>query len=323
MGKNKIKRTSIQEIAEKTGVSTATVSRVFNRHPYVSEAVRAKVIEAARKAGYAPTIQTSHLVFGIFVGCFDRYSIDSYTGQMVSALSRKFFDMGCNVQLIGNDNLPYILRNTYSGVVVFNAHEADFFRDMQIPCLSVNDPADGVCNVMINHRESLEIAVEHLVKLGHSRIAFLYSGKKSWGTDERLAGYLSSLEKSGIPEDKELYIPFSSKADIADKIKILLNRKPTALIVEGETNGLIADHALKELNVKIPQELSLISFEDDIASAYMTPAHTTVCQDFEELGNCAAEMLVKYTQTPLRKRVLPKPLIFHNHLIERDSCAPV
>ena len=91
MGKNKIDRTCIQKIAEEAGVSTATVSRVFNRHPYVSSETRDKVLTAAQKNGYAPTITTTNKRFGVLVGTFSRLGTDAYIGQMLPAISRQFF----------------------------------------------------------------------------------------------------------------------------------------------------------------------------------------------------------------------------------------
>lgn len=323
MGKKKIDRACILKIAEEAGVSTATVSRVFNRHPYVSEQTCGKVIAAARKYGYAPTVTTTRQLFAVLAGAFDGFGIDAYIGQMIPAISRKFFELGCNVQLISRGNFPYLLRNSFSGVIVFNSADTGIFRKLQIPCLVINSLTEGVCNIATDHFESLTIAVEHLLKLNHRRIAFLHSFPEKWGSAERLRGYHSALDSAGVPPEERITEMFPKLSDIPDAIRKLLVRKPTALIVEGESCGLVADHALKELGVRIPHDLSLITFENKTISAFATPAHTTVSQDFEELGSCAAETLAEYAMQPPKKRVIAEPKFFHNHLIERASCAPL
>ena len=323
MGKNKIDRACIRKIAEEAGVSTATVSRVFNRHPYVSEEICAKVLAIARKAGYAPTVRTTKQLFGILAGGFNGFSIDSYIGQMLPALSRKFFELGCNVQLISRENFPYLLKNSFSGVVVFDSSDTVIFRKLQIPCLVINCPTEGVCNIATDHFESLRIAVEYLLKLKHRRIAFLHAMPQEWGSAERLRGYHSALDAAGVTHEDRLTEIFTGQADFPNCIRKLLAQKPTALIVEGESCGLAADHTLKQLGVRIPEDLSLITFENRMSSAFATPEHTTICQDFDELGRCAAETLVGYALLPAKKRVIPESRFFHNHLIERASCAPL
>lgn len=323
MGRNKNDRACIQKIAEEAGVSTATVSRVFNRHPYVNEEIRARVIDIARKSGYAPTIATTRKLFGILAGAFDGFSIDSYIGQILPAISRKFFEMGCNVQLISRENLPYLLHNSFSGVIVFDSSDTEIFRNLHIPCLVINSFTEGVNNIATDHRESLQIAVNYLLKLHHRRIAFLHYLPKTWGSSERLAGYHMALDDVGIPLEDRLTEMFASTADIPGCVRKLIAQKPTALIVEGETCGLIADYALKQIGIKIPKDLSLITFENKAISAFATPEHTTICQDFDDLGRCAAETLVKYTLLPEKKRIIVEPEFFHNHLIERRSCAPL
>lgn len=322
MGKNKLDQVCIRQIALEAGVSTATVSRVFNRYEHVSEAVRTRVMTVARRAGYAPRIASTRILFGILVGRCGGYVIESYTGQMLHSISQALFTMGYNVQIFSHDMFPYILRNTFRGVFVFSARDAAFFRRAQIPCMVINDPAPGVCNVATDHSESLKIAVEYLLERGHRKIAYLHSASGSWGARERLKGYHETMRNAGILEEAHLCEGFlHAETDIPEKIRLLITRKPTAMIVEGEARGLLADCTLKHLGIRIPEDLSLIAFENPLTSSYLTPAHTTICQDFEKLGRSAAEIMAGYVLNPPKKRRIPDIRIFHNHLIERDSCA--
>lgn len=324
MGKKSTNQPGIQQIAAETGVSTATVSRVFSRHPYVSDAVREKVLAAARKVGYAPTISTSRSLFGILAAANSSYNFGSYLNQIVHTTSRHFFEAGCNVQIFSRSQFPYILSNTFRGVVVFTESDAEFFRKAGIPCVVINIPVDGVFNVMTDHFESLQIAVEYLLKLGHRKIAFLHASRvHSWGSQERFRGWRETMLAAGIPESQLISAGFSDSAKkIPEAVKKLLTKNPTAMIVEGEGFGIMADHALKQHGIRIPEDLSLITFEHEACSEFMTPEHTTVCQDFEQLGICAAETLIQIALHPASRKKIPQQQLFHNHLIERSSCAP-
>ena len=165
--------------------------------------------------------------------------------------------------------------------------------------------------------------MEHLLKLNHRRIAYLHFLPGRWGSAERLRGYHSALDDAGIPREDRMTEIFTGISDIPVRIRKLLARKPTAMIVEGESHGLVADHALKQLGIVIPDDLSLITFENKAISAFATPPHTTISQDFEELGAYAAKALVEYVLLPPKKRIIAEPRFFHNHLIERASCAPL
>ena len=323
MGKNSTNQPGIQWIAAEAGVSTATVSRVFNHHPYVSETVKEKVLTAARKLGYAPTISSSRSLFGILALSGNGYSFGAYANQILTSCSRKLFEAGCQVQIFNRTLFPYILSNTFRGVVTFSAADAVFFRTAKIPCVTINDPCEGVFNVAADHCESLRIAVEYLLELGHRKIAFLHASPPGWGTRERLRGWHETLTAAGIPAAEHYEACYMNPAkDISPAVRELLNRKITALIVEGEGNGLIADHAIKELGIRIPDELSLVSFEQTAGSEFMFPAHTTVCQNFDELGNCAAETLIRIALHPADRTRIPGLQMLHNHLIKRASCAP-
>jgi DNA-binding LacI/PurR family transcriptional regulator len=203
-------------------------------------------------------------------------------------------------------------------VLVFNAADAGFFRKLRIPCVVINDLAPGYWNVATDHMQSIRVAVEYLLKLGHCRIGYLGAGYDAWGCNERRRGYQETVRSAGVPEIMEFYS--SRGQSIDDAIGKLLTRQITGLIVEGEENGLIADHALKSRGVKIPDDLSLITFESCNTSCFIYPAHTTVMQDFDGMGKAAAQVLLKLTIQADRKTVLPETQMFSNRLIERDSC---
>ena len=102
---------SIQDIARAAGVSTATVSRVFSRHPYVSEKTRENVLKTAREMNYAPHIYSSRSLFGIMTSIPGAFSFDPYWNQLLYYTTKRLFELGCNAQIFGPAFLPYLHEN--------------------------------------------------------------------------------------------------------------------------------------------------------------------------------------------------------------------
>ncbi len=318
---------SIQDIARAAGVSTATVSRVFSRHPYVSEKTRENVLKTAREMNYAPHIYSSRSLFGIMTSIPGAFSFDPYWNQLLHYTTKRLFELGCNAQIFGPAFLPYLHENSFRGVILTDGTYAEQIRASGIPVLLVNSFADGIPSVVTDHREGLKLAVDHLCHAGHSRIAFLRCAWNNWGSNQREAGYREALQKHGIAADETMIGLYSRQEEIPEALSLLLKQKPTALIVEGENNGTIVNYALYLLNKQIPADLSLITFEDDRNSCYMTPPQTTVSQDFSALGTAAAEIILTLSSSSFSsssphagKNAVPMVTTLPcNRLIERRS----
>ncbi len=317
--KNKETESTIADIARAAGVSTATVSRVFSRHPYVSDPVRENVLELAKKLNYAPHISSSRYIFGLLYESGGGYSFGAYANQIYFHISKSLFARGFNVQIFSTEQLPYVHKNTFRGVILNSASSAELFRKRGIPAVLVNSSADGFRSVMTDHRESLEIAVRHLAAKGHRRIAFLRCGANTWGSSQRELGYRSAMAECGLPVEEGFIAGYADpERDIPLLVGNLLARKPTALIAEGEDNCPIVGSALWKAGVRIPDDLSFIGFENAAFSRFMNPPCTTVCQNFAELGEAAAETVIRISGPHAQD--FPSGLtVLHNTLIERES----
>ncbi len=320
MNKNKtIKSGSIAEIAAASGVSTATVSRVFSRHPYVSEAVRQRVLQAAKAMNYAPAISSSRYIFGLLSNSGDGYCFGAYDQEILFYTSKYLFEAGFNVQIFNVKQLPYLHRNTFRGVVLLGAVYAEPFRKLRIPAVLVNDFAEGMHSVVTDHRESLALAVDYLWRHGHRRIAYLRSDNATWGSVQRELGYRETLQQHGAVFDPALLGPYEPTLEsVTREIARLLKGRPTALVVEGENIAMMVHAALTRQGIRVPQDLSLITFENSAVSPYMTPPWTTVRQDFAALGELAAATVIALSK-PRGREEIPQLATLHNTLIERES----
>ncbi len=312
------KQSKILDIALAAGVSTATVSRVFSRHPYVSDDIRTKVLKIAKRMNYAPHILSSRFIFGILSDSENGFSFGPYLNQIAYHTSRRLFDVGFNVQIFSSRQLPYLHKNAFRGVILLNPRYASQMLELGIPTVLVNHFAEGIHSVATDHREGLMLAVRHLVKNGHRRIAFLRFKEPNWGSDQRELGYRDAMAEAGIAPEGLMIGSYDSVESIPASISFLLKQNPTALIVEGEDNGPAVNYSMFLLNRKIPDELSLITFENG-TSSLMTPPQTTIYQDFAALGTLAADTVIRLASSRKKNADVPMIQILGNRLIERQS----
>ena len=309
----------IADIAKAVGVSTATVSRAFNHHPYVDEALRNKIIEIGLRMGYAPTISSSRRNFGIMFG---RFKFSYYERQLLYHLTDGILSQGYNIQIVNTAQVQLAHKNTYRGMFLlsdFSENDFSALKKLNIPILFVNFARSGFYSVSTDHKLSMEIAMTHLIKRGHEKIAFLRAHENHWGSNLREIGYKETLIKYNIPFVPKLVSYFNDRDDIMKKVINLLKYKPTALIVDGEGNAAPVNSALIRAGVKVPEELSVVCFEDEEYTRYTTPPYTAIKQDFSALGHVAASIMLQLISTSKAGKIPLNSVIPGNTIISRDS----
>lgn len=315
------KQNQIRDIAAAAGVSTATVSRVFNRHPYVSSEVRERVLRITKEMNYAPKVASTGSVFGLLLSGYNAVYIGPYEAQLIHAITRKLFEKNYNIQIISEHYLPYLHRNSFKGIIALTPFAANCIKELNsIPSITINQPVEGVHSVVTDHKDSIEKAVDYLVAKGHRKIAYIMKDTANWGSAERALAYKESLQRKGLPFDENIVRKFkaSAKNDIIALTGHVLRASPTALILEGEGFGVVLNYAMYVLNKKVPEDISVVAFEDNLTSQYMTPPLTTVSQDLDALGSIAAEKIIEISQNP-KKQKEPLNIILPNKIIERMS----
>ena len=179
----------------------------------------------------------------------------------------------------------------------------------------INEIADGVSSVGVNHRQGIRLAYEHLYENGHRKIGLLQDHLGGWGNSERRLGFLESLEQHGVDSKAERSFDITGNT-ISDVLEHVLSRKFTALVISSESAVLKVIRELHRLGVRIPDDLSLISYEHPSISPYLWPAHTTLKQNHIQLVtnaiDIAARLLDDETEHPMR-------ILVDNQLIPRDS----
>jgi LacI family transcriptional regulator len=314
---------SIFDVARAAGVSIGTVSRVFNDKPDVAEATRALVLETAKRVDYRPRVSRRRVTVGLIIDDIERANQVGFVSDAVSTLTKHMALRGALLEIISMRDLDVLYRNYVRGaiVILLSPDSGPLENIRNLPLLFINNQVEGPRHSFVasDHAQGARIAVRHLLQLGHRRIGFLEVRSDLWGSRERLRGYREAFAAAGLKPPANL-ARFCEQGPAYGALVSLLAEKPTALLVCGEDLSLEVNRLLlHELDVRIPRDLSVITFETPLVSELLSPPQTTVCQPWEDMGRLAVDNildLIKGRRDPVR-------LLLPNRLIERRSTRAV
>jgi len=332
---------TLEEVARLAGVSRATVSRVINNHPNVRAEVREKVWQAIRECGYRPHAIARSLVTRQtqIIGMVIPQAVTTlFTDPFFPLLLRGATET-CNAhkyQLMlvlfddpagESEMYERVLRNGYlDGVVVSSATVDDplmplMLRD-QIPFVTVGrHPDRHVHCVDADNMNGARIAVEHLIRLGHRRIATIAGPANMIAGQDRLMGYRHALAAHQIPVDERLIVHGDFTEDggmIA--MQRLLPYEPTAVFVASDTMAVGALKSLRQAGRRVPDDIAMVGFDDIPLASAIEPRLTTVRQPIERLGAMAIELLISLLQGTRPAAYPAHRIVLPAELIVRDSC---
>jgi DNA-binding LacI/PurR family transcriptional regulator len=306
----------IADVAKCAGVSQATVSRVFNKHPYVKEDIRNKVITAARTLNYAPKSSRTQNAFGIMVSGDKYLGLGAYETQVSTGVSREFFEHGYNTEITTDQQVSLFHSNTFRALIILTNSVSQQLIDLGIPIILLNNIVKNVHSVVTDHFQGIAMAVEYLISSGHRKIAFISGSPDNWGTMERIKGYKETLAKHNIEFDVNLHEATENAGIIEATVK-LMKKKPTAIILSAEGRAQHLSHAMYLLDKKIPEDISVVTFEDSNVSQYLTPPHTTISQNIANLAKTVVDLAIEITTG--RENQSVRNIVLQNELIIRES----
>ncbi|HSV12908.1 MAG TPA: LacI family DNA-binding transcriptional regulator [Tepidisphaeraceae bacterium] len=314
---------SVRQIARRTRVSVATVSRALNNHAEISPETRERVLRAANEVGYYGTVgkKVTTNIGLVFTSdaSFTEFDALIMAGMLRGVAEQRFDVTVVNLErdkAAGETHTQFFMRKGLRGVVL-----RTFTRSRRI-CQAIAD--EGFPSIVVAERfDNPDInciwadsvpdsrrAVEHLIHLGHRRIAFTMNHLRDRDHDDRCAAYQSVLEAAGIEYDPELVV--AVPADLAGG-KAALNRlmslptPPTAIYYADPLACVGAITRAHEMGLKIPEDVSIVGFDDADIRFRIWPVLTAVCQDASQLGFEAALWLTRAIanpqEGPMRKQV--------------------
>jgi DNA-binding LacI/PurR family transcriptional regulator len=312
----RIARATLDDVARRSGVSYQTVSRVINEHPNVADATRTRVLAAIAELDYHPNRAARSLVtrrsntIGIVTFGAAYYGPTQMMVNVEAALRTRGYGLtfttvdGGSESGMGRAIREFRSRSLDGIVMITPVASVDVAAIVTLcgdtPFVMVDvDPGQRVHSVAIDQAHGATLAAQHLIDLGHRRVATI-SGPLFWH-DARLRqeSWLRSLRASGITPGPGVESDWTASGGFDAAQRLLgLDGALTALLVGNDQMALGANRALRDAGRRVPEDVSVVGYDDIPEAAYFDPPLTTVRQDFVELGEQSVEYLTALIATP-------------------------
>jgi DNA-binding LacI/PurR family transcriptional regulator len=299
-------RVTLKTIAEAVGVSRTTVSNAYNRPDQLAPQLRDRILATARELGYpGPDPAARRLrsgrrdAVGLLVTDGISYAFaDPASVMLLQGIARATEDAGVALLVVperGGVRDAVVDAFCLCSMAAEHPNVAAA-RERGLPLVVVDEPRiEGHAFVGVEHRHGARLAAEHLLALGHRRFATLTAPTRRVVHGERLAGYRDGLEAGGVPWRD---VPcFELPADVpergleAARAALAADPPPTALIAGTDQLALGALEAAREAGLRVPEDVSVVGFDDVPGAAWARPALTTVRQPLLEKGEVAGRLL--------------------------------
>jgi LacI family transcriptional regulator len=325
------KHVTIYEVARRAGVSASTVSRVLSGHLPVSTEKKAAVMAAVEATGFRPNVMAQGLAIGRSrsVGVLTQNIGSPLYGEILRGVERTFAEAGlhplfaCGATLEESRHaLDLLVSHPVEGLVIIGGVLLDdeiAKTAREIPVIGVQRDVDGLEDrcLHVDNRHGAYDAVQHLIGLGHRRIVHIAGLAGHSDALDRRAGYESALADAGIEVTRELLIlgDFDTASGRRGVESLLSRGTPfTAIFAANDETAFGACLALHKRGLRVPQDVSIVGFDDHPLAASFVPPLTTVRQPTVEMGTAAARAILDALED--RPVSLPK---LRAELIVRES----
>tara|TARA_R110002096_G_scaffold6206_4_gene28539 strand:+ start:6670 stop:7689 length:1020 start_codon:yes stop_codon:yes gene_type:complete len=329
---------TLRDVARKAQVSVSTVSRVINQEPLVKRDTRQKVESAIDELGYRPnrvaqrlrSINTKNKLIGLVLPDIQNpFYVDVVRGVEEAAYQQKFAVMIGNfdqseekekifLEVLQSESIdglivaPYRNRDQHIRKVIENGYP--------VVCIDRGLVGIDVDVIKVNNEAGAFAAIDYLIGLGHKRIAHITGHPTIPTTNERIAGYERAMQQSDLPVDPELIrssdSSYQSGADLMHEL-LAIAAPPTAVFTANNLLTLGALKTIHERGLDVPNDISIVGFDDMYWSMSLNPPLTAVRQSGYEIGSRAAEVLLQKIAHPDRST---SSVVLDTELMVRESC---
>ncbi len=330
---------TIKDLAAELGIHKATVSRALSGKPGVGDKLRKKIIRQANQKGFYPSgaarsLATSKTETVALVFCDEasEFLTNPFYSEVLAGIAaetthREFSLAFCSLSsgdYRRSQQLPKIMRERRADGFLFVGDQDDSLirhaQRLDFPLVLVDHRLESgkFDTVAINNRTGGRQAVEHLIGLGHRRIGFVGGSLRSPSFQERMEGYAEALQAHGIAFEKELVQLGESHAGYENTLRLLSTPKPpTAIFACNDFNAVRAMKAIHEHGLRIPDDVSIVGFDDSRCATEAWPRLTTLRIDAQYMGRRAVEILLARIA---QKSKAFEQVFIEPELIVRDSC---
>ena len=335
------RKVTLKQIAKELDVSISTVSKSLRNSVEISEDTRLKVQAFAKLYNYKPNLIALSLknkktkTIGIIIPEI----IHHFFATVISGIEHVANENGYNVMVCLSDesfdkeviNMEMLANGSIDGFIMSLSKETQQKKDFHHISEVINQGMpvvmfDRVTNdilsdkVIIDDNLAAFDAVQFLIDKGFRKIALISTVDYVSVGKHRTDGYLKALKNNDIKIDEDLILKIEDIENCSDKIEIFIKKtKPDAIFAVNELFAVTAIKTAHKLNLKVPEELSIIGFTDGIISKYSSPSITTVSQNGIKMGNKAAQMLIDRLESEEEEEEHYKTEVIETHLVERDS----
>jgi LacI family transcriptional regulator len=302
---------TLKDLAEHLGLAPATVSLVLNDAPVASTIApetRAKILSAARELNYRPNFLARCLRTkrSFTIGVMVSEVSEGYNSMVLSGIEDELLRDGYFYFVASHRHRPDLIEEytelfldrAVDGLIVVST---PWNRTLRIPVATVSchHSVEGATTIVLDHRRAAEVALKHLIKLGHRRVAFIKGQafvpdtEVRWKAIVEAAGQLGLQIHPGLVAQIEANSP---KPDLGYKVTQRLlasGEKFTAIFTFNDISAMGAIRALHEAGQRVPEDVSIVGFDDIDSAAYQNPGLTTVRQPLKKMGMMAAQIVLK------------------------------
>lgn len=329
---------TIKDIAKIANVSHTTVSRALNNSPLINDETKSKIHAIAKQLNYVPNYNAKSLVLdksyniGLFFSTLNEGTSPSFFYETVRGANTVIKD-SYNLVVRGIDDYKdfhNVNKKSFDGIIVMSQSIKDntfiyHVLNAGIPTVVLNRPftENFVVNIISDDREGAYRVIEHLVKNGHRDIAIIEGKEGFRSTEERKEGYLNALINNSILPKNEYIVRghYDIESGYESMKKLLsLEHCPSAVFCSNDDMALGAYKAIYEVGKKIPEDISVVGFDDNAFSKYITPTLTTVKRPMERISQEGVKILLEMVES---KKRIQETIYMNTDVIFRNSIKPL
>jgi len=334
---------TIKEVAKKANVSITTVSRVSNGSKGVSAKTRRRVLNVIKELGYSPSAIASSLKTRLSksIGIAVPDAMGDFYGEVINEIESVATENGYNLVISLNHHIVqeelsavnfFKAKKVDGAILVTTSGDDDYIRSLigegyNIVLLDRDPHGLKLDTVKIDNFRGGYIATEYLLNLGHSVILFIQGVPYIDSSKERFNGYKRALKDNKIKFSPDFILngDFTVDSGYLSMKKYLeeCDLNFTAIFAANDQMAIGAIKALNDKGISVPDEVSIVGFDDSYISPYVIPPLTTIKQRREEMGRVAAELLLDKISSQNKKERTPRQIIIPVELIKRESAIPI
>ena len=330
------RRVTIGEVAAQAGVSVSTVSKVINDRYGIAEETSARVRAVIEELGYHASLVGQSLrsrrtnVLGVLVR-----DIEPFSAELLKGIARAVHSTGYELVVFSGSGsskdqagwerryLSRISGTLTDGAILVTPHSIDEVFGSPVVAVDHNVHSSTLPTVDSDNLNGAVSATEHLIGLGHRRIAFLAGRPDLESARHRERGYRQALGDAGITVDESLIRVGGYEAETATapaRELLELDPRPTAIFAANDSTALETMAVARSLGLSIPEDVSIVGFDNVPESALGNPPLTTVEQPLQQMGSEAVRLLIELIENPLQP---PARVVFPTRLVVRQSCQAI